>query len=124
MLTPFSPLARGLLTGQVDSLRNKTDNFTADQYGDETSQNIAQAVARVAAARGVKSSQVALAWVSGRAGVTSTLIGVETVAQLDENIATLDMQLTPQELHEIDRWYTPCDVINDYHTARIPRVAR
>ena len=123
-VTPFSPLARGLLTGHVDSLRNKTDSFTADQYGDETSHNIAQAVARVAAARGVKSSQVALAWVSGRAGVTSTLIGVETVAQLDENIATLDMQLTAQEVHEIDRCYTPCDVINDYNTSRIPRVAR
>jgi aryl-alcohol dehydrogenase-like predicted oxidoreductase len=123
-VTPFSPLARGLLTGQVNSLRNKTDNFTADQYGDETSHNIAQAVAQVAAQRGVKSSQVALAWVSGRAGVTSTLIGVETVAQLDENIATLDLKLSPEELHEIDRWYTPCDVINDYNTTRIPRVAR
>jgi aryl-alcohol dehydrogenase-like predicted oxidoreductase len=52
------------------------------------------------------------------------LIGVETVAQLDENIATLDMQLTAQEVHEIDRWYTPCDVINDYNTARIARIAR
>jgi aryl-alcohol dehydrogenase-like predicted oxidoreductase len=67
---------------------------------------------------------VALAWVSGRPGVTSTLIGVETVAQLDENIATLDLKLSPEELHEIDRWYTPCDVINDYNTTRIPRVAR
>jgi diketogulonate reductase-like aldo/keto reductase len=46
------------------------------------------------------------------------------VAQLDENIATLDLKLSPEELHEIDRWYTPCDVINDYNTARIPRVAR
>jgi aryl-alcohol dehydrogenase-like predicted oxidoreductase len=123
-VTPFSPLARGLLTGQVDSLRNKTDNFTADQYGDETSRNIALAVAKVAEQRGIKSSQVALAWVNGRAGVTSTLIGVETVAQLDENIATLDITLTAQELQEIDRWYTPCDVINDYNTTRIARVPR
>jgi aryl-alcohol dehydrogenase-like predicted oxidoreductase len=108
----------------VDSLRNKTDNFTADQYGDETSRNIALAVAKVAEQRGIKSSQVALAWVNGRAGVTSTLIGVETVAQLDENIATLDITLTAQELQEIDRWYTPCDVINDYNTTRIARVPR
>lgn len=123
-VTPFSPLARGLLSGNLASLRNKTDHFTADQYGDETSQNIAHAVARVAEERGVKSSQIALAWVNSRPGVTSTLIGVETIAQLDENIAALDIVLTPQEMDEIDRWYTPCDVINDYNERRISRTPR
>ncbi|MFM6989777.1 MAG: aldo/keto reductase [Rhodoferax sp.] len=123
-VTPFSPLARGLLSGQVDSLRNKTDNFTVDQYGDGTSRHIAQAVAKVAQARGLKSSQIALAWVNGRKGVTSTLIGVETIAQLDENIAALEIELSSEELYEIDRWYTPCDVINDYNTARISRAPR
>ncbi len=123
-VTPFSPLARGLLSGNIDSLRNKTDNFTADQYGDETSINIAKAVVKVAQQRGVKASQVALAWVNNRPGVTSTLIGVESIEQLDENITALQIYLTPQESLEIDRWYTPCDVINDYNTKRIPRVAR
>ena len=123
-VTPFSPLARGLLSGNVASLRNTTDSFTSEQYGDETSRNIAKAVAHVAESRGVKSSQVALAWVSSRPGVTSTLIGVETIAQLDENIAALDIQLTEAELAEIDRWYTPCDVINDYNTRRILRTPR
>jgi aryl-alcohol dehydrogenase-like predicted oxidoreductase len=123
-VTPFSPLARGLLSGNLASLRNTTDAFTTDQYGDETSRNIAKAVAQVAESRGVKSSQVALAWVTGRAGVTSTLIGVETIAQLDENIAALDIKLTPAEIAEIDRWYTPCDVINDYNTSRILRTPR
>ena len=123
-VTPFSPLARGLLSGAQDSLRNKTDNFTADQYGDETSMHIAHAVADVAKARGVKSSQVALAWVVNRPGVTSTLIGVETIAQLNENIEALDIHLTAEEMNDIDRWYTPCDVINDYNVNRIPRQAR
>jgi aryl-alcohol dehydrogenase-like predicted oxidoreductase len=123
-VTPFSPLARGLLSGNLASLRNTTDGFTTDQYGDETSRNIAKAVAQVAESRGVKSSQVALSWVTGRPGVTSTLIGVETVAQLDENIAALDIKLTPAEITEIDRWYTPCDVINDYNTSRILRTPR
>ena len=123
-VTPFSPLARGLLSGNVDSLRNQTDSFTSEQYGDETSLNVARAVARVAQGRGVKPSQIALAWVNSRPGVTSTLIGVETIAQLDENIAALDIQLAPEELAEIDRWYTPCDVINDYNVNRIARVPR
>ena len=74
--------------------------------------------------RGVKSSQVALAWVVNRPGVTSTLIGVETEAQLDENLAALDIQLTAEEMQVIDRCYTPCDVINDYNVNRIPRQAK
>lgn len=124
-VTPFSPLARGLLSGNLDSLRNKTDGFTQDFYADETSLNIARAMQTVAQARGVQASQLALAWVINRPGVTSTLIGVETIEQLDHNIAALDMTLSAQEQHEIDRWYTPCDVINDYRNdQRIPRTPR
>jgi aryl-alcohol dehydrogenase-like predicted oxidoreductase len=123
-VTPFSPLARGLLSGDLESLRNRTDGFTADMYGDETSHNIAKAVARVAAERGVKPAQVALSWVVNRPGVTSTLFAVESIAQLDEQIASLEIQLTAEELWEIDRWYTPCDVINDHHPHRIPRTPR
>ena len=124
-VTPFSPLARGLLSGQVDSLRNKTDNFTQDFYSDETSHNIAQAMVRVAQVKGVQPSQLALAWVTQRPGVTSTLIGVETIEQLDHNIAALDIGFSPEEQHEIDRWYTPCDVINDYRNDhRISRTPR
>lgn len=123
-VTPFSPLARGLLSGNLESLRNQTDNFTQNFYSDEVSHSVAKAVVRVAQARGVKPSQVALAWVMGRPGVSSTLIGVETVAQLDENIAAMAIHLTADEQHEIDRRYTPCDVINDQRTERISRVPR
>jgi aryl-alcohol dehydrogenase-like predicted oxidoreductase len=93
-------------------------------YGDETSHNIAKAVARIAQNRGVESAQVALNWVANRPGVTSTLFAVENIEQLDEQIAALNFQLSPQEQAEIDRWYTPCDVINDHHTQRIPRRPR
>jgi 1-deoxyxylulose-5-phosphate synthase len=123
-VTPFSPLARGLLSGNLESLRNKTDNFTQDQYGDQISYNIAKAVASVAEARGIASSQVALSWVINHPGVTSSLFAVDNVAQMDEQIATLELKLTEAELLEIDRQYTPCDVINDHHINRIPRSSR
>jgi 1-deoxyxylulose-5-phosphate synthase len=123
-VTPFSPLARGLLSGNLESHRNKTDHFTTDQYGDQTSLEVARAVTGVAEARGVKSSQVALNWVVNRPGVSSTLFAVESVAQMDEQIAALGLQLTPEELFEIDRQYTPCDVINDHHVNRIPRTPK
>ena len=123
-VTPFSPLARGLLAGDAASLRNRTDVFVNEQYGDEASLDIARAVGGVAEARGVLPSQIGLAWTAARPGVTSTLIGVESVQQLDEAIAALDLRLTDDEQYEIDRWYTPCDVINDHNRNRIPRAPR
>jgi len=124
-VTPFSPLARGLLSGAADSLRNQTDNFTQEFYGDEVSWQIGKAVERVADARGVAAAQVAQAWVLQRPGVTSMLVGADAVSQLELAVQALSLPLSREELFEIDRHYTPCDVINDHHNAqRIPRCAR
>jgi aryl-alcohol dehydrogenase-like predicted oxidoreductase len=120
----FSPLARGLLSGDAKSVRNQTDFFTVQMYDDEASRDIARSVAEVAAARGVSCAQIAQAWVLGRAGISSMLVGADTVAQFESALAALDTQLTADELYELDRNYTPCDVINDYVSARIPRVPR
>jgi aryl-alcohol dehydrogenase-like predicted oxidoreductase len=120
----FSPLARGLLSGDAQSVRNQTDFFTVQMYDDETSRNIARSVAEVALARGVPCAQIAQAWVLGRAGVASMLVGADSVAQLDSALAALDTQLDADERHELERNYTPCDVINDYVTARIARTPR
>ncbi|WP_322042304.1 aldo/keto reductase [Paraburkholderia sp. J67] len=120
----FSPLARGLLSGDAKSVRNQTDFFTGQMYDDETSRNVARSVAEVALARGVSCAQIAQAWVLNRPGITSMLVGADTVAQFDSALAALDTKLDADELYELDRNYTPCDVINDYVTSRIPRVAR
>ncbi|WP_027794754.1 aldo/keto reductase [Paraburkholderia acidipaludis] len=120
----FSPLARGLLSGDAKSVRNQTDFFTGQMYDDEASRNIAHSVAEVALARGVSCAQIAQAWVLGRNGVSSMLVGADTVAQFESALAALETKLDADELYELDRNYTPCDVINDYVTARIPRVAR
>ena len=85
---------------------------------------MAQAVARMAQARGITASQTTLGWVINRLGVCSTLVGIESAGQLDEQIAALDIDFTPHEQHELDRFYTPPDVINDHNTKRIPRMAR
>ncbi|SEB21543.1 aldo/keto reductase [Paraburkholderia sartisoli] len=120
----FSPLARGLLSGDAKSVRNQTDFFTVQMYDDEASHNIARSVAEVADARGVSCAQIAQAWVLSRPGVASMLVGADTVAQFESALAALDTQLDADELYELDRNYTPCDLINDYVTTRIPRVSR
>ncbi|WP_027815527.1 aldo/keto reductase [Paraburkholderia bannensis] len=120
----FSPLARGLLSGDAKSVRNQTDFFTTQMYDDQVSRDVALSVADVALARGVSCAQIAQAWVLNRPGITSMLVGADTVAQFDSALAALETKLDADELYELDRNYTPCDVINDYVTSRIPRVPR
>jgi 1-deoxyxylulose-5-phosphate synthase len=123
----FSPLARGLLTGDASSTRNQTDFFTAQMYGDKASREIAASAARVAARRGVSAAQVAQAWVLGRRHIDCMLVGADSPAQFDSALAALDMRFDEDELHELERNYTPCDLINDYtagcRIAREPGVA-
>ena len=124
----FSPLARGLLTCDANSTRNQTDFFTAQMYGDEVSREIAASVARVADRRGVSAAQIAQAWVLRHEGVASMLVGADTPAQFDSAIAALGTTLSDEEIFELERNYTPCDLINDYtagkRIAREPRLAQ
>ncbi|ANG64178.1 alcohol dehydrogenase [Marinobacterium aestuarii] len=121
----FSPLARGILTSDLQSTRNKTDFFTAEMYNDQASRDIAHSVAKVADARGCLPAQVAQAWVLNKREVSSMLVGADTTAQFDSALAALEMQLSAEELYELERNYTPCDLINDYTSGkRIARTAR
>ena len=118
----FSPLARGLLTCDSSSTRNQTDFFTSQMYGDAASREIAASVARVAKRRGVSAAQIAQAWVLQRDGVASMLVGADSPAQFDSALSALGTHLDADELYELERNYTPCDVINDYTAGR--RTAR
>jgi aryl-alcohol dehydrogenase-like predicted oxidoreductase len=123
----FSPLARGLLSCDANSTRNQTDFFTAQMYGDKASREIAVSAARVAARRGVSAAQIAQAWVLQHQHIASMLVGADTAEQFDSAVAALETRLDAQELHELERNYTPCDLINDYtagqRIAREPRAA-
>ena len=124
-VTVFSPLARGALANNPNSTRNKTDYFTEQMYNDRTSFEIACSVQRVADAKGITSAQVAQAWVLRKPEVSSMLVGADSIEQLDTAFAALDTELDGEDLHEIERNYTPCDVINDYiGEQRIPRTPR
>jgi hypothetical protein len=53
------------------------------------------------------------------------LVGADTPAQFDSALAALGTKLEAEELHELERNYTPCDLINDYTAGkRIAREAR
>jgi aryl-alcohol dehydrogenase-like predicted oxidoreductase len=110
-LVPYSPLGRGFLTGTVDlssldakDFRRRNPRFTG-QAG-EANQVIADAVRDVADAQGVAPAQVALAWVYAqeeRLGVPLAPIpGTKRIKWLEQNVAALDITLTPDELAILD----------------------
>lgn len=125
-VSAFSPLARGLLTCEFGSVRNKTDFFTHEMFSDSVSQEIARSVARVAKKYGVSPAQIAQAYVIQNEGIDVILAGADSPAQLDTAINALNMDpLDGQALYELERNYTPRDHINDHNVdTRIPRERR
>jgi 1-deoxyxylulose-5-phosphate synthase len=68
---------------------------------------IIDAVGEVAAARGVKRAQVALAWLRSKPAVTAPLVGASTVGQIDDAVASLAIDLSSHEIHALETHYTP-----------------
>jgi aryl-alcohol dehydrogenase-like predicted oxidoreductase len=110
-LVPYSPLGRGFLTGTVDlaaldgrDFRRRSPRFRGQAAQDN--QAIADAVRKVAEAKGVPPAQVALAWVYAqeeRLGVPLAPIpGTKRIKWLEQNVAALDVTLTDDELALLD----------------------
>jgi len=104
----FSPLAQGMLTDRylqgVPAGSRATQGLSLNP--DTVTQNLerARALHAIAERRGQKLSQMALAWVLRDKRVTSAIVGVSSVSQLEENLGALDnLSFTPDELTEIDR---------------------
>ncbi|MGO8871753.1 MAG: aldo/keto reductase [Acidimicrobiales bacterium] len=105
----FSPLAQGLLTdrylGGVPSGSRASQPGTLDraQISDEVLGKVG-ALGEIATRRGQTIAQLALAWTLRDPRVTSTLVGASSVAQLEQNLATIhSLELSDGELDEIER---------------------
>jgi len=110
-LVPYSPLGRGFLTATVDvaTLDEKDFRRRNPRFGGQAStanQTIAEVVRSVADAQGVPPAQVALAWVyaqADRLGVpVAPIPGTKRIKWLGQNVAALDVTLTPAELAQLD----------------------
>ncbi len=106
----FSPLAQGLLTdkylnGVPDSSRARSGvHFPADQLTDSNLAKV-RALGEIARGRGQSLAQMAIAWTLRDPRVTSSLIGVSSIQQLDDNLAALaNLDFGADELAEIDRY--------------------
>ncbi|MDX6254590.1 MAG: 1-deoxyxylulose-5-phosphate synthase [Frankiales bacterium] len=110
---PWSPLARGRLTRDWDETteRSETDEFGKSLYDtSDSDRRIAARVAAVAEERGVPRAQVALAWVAQNPTVTAPIVGATKPHHLDDAVAALDLQLTPDEIAVLEEPYVPHNV--------------
>jgi L-glyceraldehyde 3-phosphate reductase len=112
----FSPLAQGMLTDKYlegipeGSRASRDDTLSPDLLTAQTLEKI-RALNEIASRRGQTLAQTALAWTLRDPRVTSTLIGASSVAQLEENVRTLDnLDFSDEELAEIDRYATESDI--------------
>jgi L-glyceraldehyde 3-phosphate reductase len=106
----FSPLAQGLLTNRYlngipeGSRASRDSSLSPDLLSKENLDRV-RGLSGIAEQRGQKISQLALAWALRDARVTSVLVGASSVAQLEENVASLDnLNFTSEELALIDRF--------------------
>jgi aryl-alcohol dehydrogenase-like predicted oxidoreductase len=104
----YSPLGRGFLTGQFKNF----EDFPSDDYrrfsprfqGENFQKNLdlVHRVEDIAKKKGCKSSQLALAWVLSQGKDIVPIPGTKRRKYLEENAGALNLQLTPEELRQID----------------------
>jgi aryl-alcohol dehydrogenase-like predicted oxidoreductase len=109
-ILPWSPLAGGFLSGKFERgqppvagtrLGEKAERFA--RYDLPRNWQILDAVRAVAAEHGATPAAVSLAWLLARPQVSSVIFGARTVAQLDANLAAVDLVLTPAQTAALDQ---------------------
>ncbi len=114
---PWSPLARGFLAGNRarqgwgDTTRARTDDYAQKMYYAESDFTIASRVEELAARRGVKPAQIALAWLLAQPGVTAPIVGASRLEQLEQSMAALEITLDDSEQKFLEEVYVPHRVL-------------
>lgn len=115
-VTPWSPLARGFLGGNLPKQGEKTVRARTDDYsqnlgiGSEQDYAVAERVHSVAERLGVKPAQVALAWVLGLPGVTSPIIGASKPHHVGDALGALEVKLDAETRAYLEEPYQPKSV--------------
>jgi aryl-alcohol dehydrogenase-like predicted oxidoreductase len=123
---PWSPLARGFLTGsrkrgdgtkdsgapgQGATLRAQTDDFGHSLYYRDTDFTVVDRVVEIATQRNVKPAQIALAWVLSKSAVSAPIIGASKLYQLEDAIAAVSLKLTSDEIARLEEPYEPHPIL-------------
>ena len=113
-LTPWAPLAGGFLasdwrsTGNQHSERARSGtSYSTKAYGTAQDYQVLDVLIALAGRLGVPMAQVALAWLMGRPGVCSPIVGATRLEQLDVALGAVDLTLSAADRQLLDDAYTP-----------------
>jgi aryl-alcohol dehydrogenase-like predicted oxidoreductase len=111
---PWSPLARGMLTRDwsEQTKRSASDAFAKSMFSAtlEHDRKVVEAVATLAAARGLPRAQIALAWLFHKKVVTAPIIGVTKPSHLTDAVEALSVSLDQEEIAALEEAYVPHQV--------------
>jgi aryl-alcohol dehydrogenase-like predicted oxidoreductase len=113
---PWSPLARGLLTGGRSKERNeteraKTDAFGKSLYGRDDDFAVADRVTEIAQERGLPNAQIALAWMLSKPAITAPIVGASKPGHLEDAVAAIEVKLSADEIKRLEEPYQPHPVL-------------
>ncbi len=116
-LIPWSPMARGFFAGNRTrgggggTTRAKSDPFADQLYFREEDFTVAERAWEVAEKHSVSGSQIALAWMLNKPHISAPIIGATKMDHLDQAVAALEIQLTPEEMAYLEAPYQPHPVL-------------
>ncbi|TES92408.1 MAG: aldo/keto reductase [Anaerolineales bacterium] len=116
-LIPWSPLARGFLTGNRsrdkggETKRSKSDHFAHDMYYQDTDFDIVERVVDLAKEKGVAPAQIALAWILNKPGVVSPIIGATKMRHLEQAVEAIEIQLAEGDMTYLEELYQPHPIL-------------
>ncbi|MFP6705745.1 MAG: aldo/keto reductase [Alphaproteobacteria bacterium] len=125
-LTPWSPLARGILTGSYKGSldggstarsqgadRKRTEGL----YLGEMDFQIANRVVEVAEKLGHTPAQIAIAWLLNKPGITAPVVGVSKISQLDQLVAATEITLDESDMVYLEELYKPVENLLSFGTS-------
>jgi len=117
-LIPWSPMARGFLTGNRkpgdkdsgETSRAKTDDIAQNYYYRDSDFKVVEALSALAREKGVSNATLAYAWLLHK-GVTAPIVGASKTYQLDDAVAALELALAAEEVARLEAAYEPHPVL-------------
>ena len=118
-LTAWSPLSGGFLSGKytrenLHAPENRLSWFDVLAFDKDKAFEVVATMREMAQAQGVSVAQIALAWLLAKPFVASIIIGASTLAQLEDNLQAIDVQLSAAQIAELDAITTPQRVPMDW----------
>ena len=106
-IMPWSPLAGGFLSGKFTrnnevAGNSRRDTFDFPPIDKQKAYDIIDVMSEIGKSLNVSVATVALNWVIKQPGVTSTIIGAKNLKQLNDNIAAVSLQLTEEEMKQLN----------------------